>query len=287
MAGPAQRSPRYRGRVSPARDLLAVALLIIATVAGTLWLPATWFHENVVEREGFLVITEPLAEDPDFQRTMSDSAVEMILDDDRIPGWIQERLTPLAEEQAAQLTGTGVYATMWESTMAELHGALFTPGASDLDVDLGPVIDEILAPVEERLPVQVPRPDDTTVTLASIPDVPLLTRVSALTPWATWAGPAALALLALALVIAAHRRTMLTVAGLGGIVAGAGVWGLGANVETVVPDALDQAVLLGPIIRVFQGHFQTAMMPHGVIVLGAGALIAAVGLVLVGLHRRS
>ena len=46
----------------------------------------------------------------------------------------KERLTPLAG-QAAELTGTGVYA-MWEATMAELHGALFTPGPSDLDVDL-------------------------------------------------------------------------------------------------------------------------------------------------------
>ncbi|MGO1227298.1 MAG: hypothetical protein ACTMII_13105 [Brachybacterium sp.] len=273
--------------MSSARDLLAVVLLILAVVLGALWAPATWLHHNVVEREGFLAITDPLAEDPGFQRTLSDSAVEMLLGDDRIPGWIEESLTPLAEEQAAALTGTGVYATMWKATMVELHGALFSPGASDLDVDLGPVIDRILTPVEEKLPIEIPRPEDATITLASIPDIPLLTRVSAVTPWAYWAGPAALVLLALALLIASHRRAMLIMAGLGGILAGAGVWWLGEQVQAVVPDSIDQAPFVGPIVQVFEGHFQTAMMPQGVIMLGAGALVTAIGLVLVGLRRRS
>ena len=54
----------------------------------------------------------------------------------------------------------------------------------------------------------------------------------------------------------------------------------------MVPDSIDQAVFLGPIVQVFQDRFETAMMPQGVILLGAGALVTAVGLVLVGLHRR-
>ena len=273
--------------MSSARDVLALVLLLAATVLGAIWLPATWLHDNVVERDGFLAITEPLAADPTFQRTLSDTAVDTILDDDRIPGWIEERVTPLAQEQAADLSGTDTYATMWELTMSELHHALFTPGAADLDVDLGPAIDRILTPVEERLPLEIPRPQDATVTLATIPDVPLLTGLSAVTPWASWAGPAALVLLAAALVIAAHRRTMLALAGLGGIVAGAGVWGLGAQVETLVPDHVDQAPFLGPIVQVFEARFEAAMTPHGVILLGAGALVMSAGLVLVGLHRRS
>ena len=273
--------------VSSVRDLSAVALLLLAVVLGALWAPTTWLHHHVVEREGFLAITEPLAEDPDFQRTMSDSAVETLLGDERIPGWIEESLTPLAEEQAAALTGTGVYATLWNATMSELHGALFSPGASDLDVDLAPVIDRILTPVEEKLPIEIPRPEDATITLASIPDVPLLTRASAVTPWAQWTGPAALVLLALALLIASHRRALLIMAGLGGILAGAGVWWIGEQVEAVVPDSIDQAAFLGPVVQVFEGHFQAAMMPQGVIMLGAGALVTAAGLVLVGLHRRS
>ncbi|ASK66508.1 hypothetical protein CFK39_12590 [Brachybacterium avium] len=272
--------------MTTARDLLALALLLGATVLGALWLPATWIHDNVVAEDGFLAITVPLADDPEFQRMLSDSAVEEILGGDAVPGWIQEQLTPLAEEQAAELTGTDVYGTIWGASMAELHHALFTPGASGLDVDLAPAIDRILTPVEERLPIDIPRPEDTTITLATVPDLPLLTALSAVTPWAHWAGPAALALLLLALVLGAHRRTLLALAGLGGILAGAGVWWLAARIETVVPDAVDQVAFLGPIVQEFESRFQAAMLPQGVILLGAGALVAAAGVVLMGLHRR-
>ena len=68
-------------------------------------------------------------------------------------------------------------------------------------------------------------------------------------------------------------------AGLGGILAGAGVWWIGEQVEAVVPDSIDQTAFLGPVVQVFEGHFQAAMMPQGVIMLGAGALVTAAGLV--------
>src|SRR5699024_150689 len=160
------------------------------------------------------------------------------------------------------------------------------PGGSELEVDLAPAIDRILEPVEEQLPLEIPRPEDPTVTLATIPDVPLLTGLSAVTPWAQWAGPAALALLVLALLIGAHRRTLLALAGLGGILAGAGVWWLAARIETLVPDAVDQAVFLGPIVHEFESRFQAAMTPQGVILLGAGALVTAVGVVRRDLPQR-
>ena len=86
-----RRSRRYRVPVSSVRDVLAVALLCAATLLGALWLPATWIHDHVVERDGFLAVTAPLAEDPEFQRTLSDSAVETILEESRLPGWAQER----------------------------------------------------------------------------------------------------------------------------------------------------------------------------------------------------
>lgn len=268
------------------RDLLAVVLLLCATVLGALWLPGVWVHENVVDRDGFLAITVPLGDDPEFQRVLSDGAVDEILGDEKVPGWIQEQLTPLAEEQAAELTGTDVYGVLWEQSMTALHDALFTPGPSALEVDLEPVVERILTPVEKRLPFDIPRPEDTTITLATIPDVPLLTTLSDLAPWAHRAGPAALVLAVLALLIGVHRRILLVLAGIGGMLAGAGVWWLGARIESVVPDAVDQAVFLGPIVQEFEQRLQTAMTPHGAILLGVGALVTTVGVVAMGLTRR-
>lgn len=276
------------GRVSTARDLLAVVLLIAATVLASLWLPAVWFQAHVVDQDGFLAVTQPLADDPSFQRTLTDGAVEQILGDETMPDWIADPLEPVVQEQAAHATDTEVYATVWDAAMVELHGALFTPGSSDLEVDLEPVIETLLTSVEDQVPLlDIPRPDSAAVTIATVPDVPLLTHAAALDPWAQRAGPIALGLAVMALLIAGHRRVMLTVVGVGAMVAGLATWALAQRLDLLVPDRVDQSAFLGPIVREFEQRFTADVMPQGVILLGVGALVAAVGLVLGGLRRRS
>ena len=55
---------------------------------------------------------------------------------------------------------------------------------------------------------------------------------------------------------------ILAIAGIGGILAGAGVWWLAARVQDVVPDAVDRAVFLGPIVQEFEARFTAAMTPQ-------------------------
>ncbi|WP_114856520.1 hypothetical protein [Brachybacterium sp. YJGR34] len=274
--------------MSSARDLLAALLLTVAAVLGALWLPGVWLAQNVVDRDGFLAIAQPLAEDPEAQREVSDAAVEHLLDDDRIPGWAEERLTPVLQEQAPRITGTPAYATLWEQTMVELHDGLFTPGEQTLAVDLTPVIDDLLGAVEEQVPlVELPRPEEASVPVATVPDVALLNRLVQLAPWTHWAGPIAGVLVLLALLVAAHRRALLTLAGVAGIVAGGLLCLLAGNITTLVPASVDEADFLRPIVGAFEAQFTADLMPQGVIVLGVGALCAAAGMVMVGLHRRS
>lgn len=275
--------------MSSLRDLLSALLLIAATLLGALWLPAVWIERNVVDQDGFLAITQPLSSAATLQRSLTDSAVDEVLANDLVPGFLADRLSPLLQEQAPRLTGTEAYATVWDRAMVELHGALFTPGASPLDVDLLPLIDSLLTSAEDSLPLvdNLPRPDSATITMATIPDVPLLTHATILDPWAHRAGPIALALAVLALLVSAHRRVALTAAGLGAVLAGLATWLLTTRIEQIVPDAVDQAVFLGPIVQVFEERFATQVMPQAVILLGAGALVASVGLVLLGLRHRS
>ena len=287
--GDGREARRYRVLVSSLRDLLSVLLLTAATLLGALWLPGAWIERNVVDQEGFLAITQPLAEDATLQRSLTDSAVDEALDHELVPGFVSDRATPLLQEQASKVTGTEAYTEVWDRAMVELHGALFTPGASPLDVDLLPLIDSLLTGVEDTLPLidDLPRPWDASVTLASIPDVPLLHRATVLDPWAHRTGPIALGLAVLAVLVAGHRRLMLTLAGIGAVLAGLATWLLTTRIEGLVPDAVDQAVFLGPIVQVFEQRFAAEVMPQGVIMLGAGALVAAVGLVLIGLRRSS
>ena len=287
--GDGREARRYRVLVSSLRDLLSVLLLTAATLLGALWLPGAWIERNVVDQEGFLAITQPLAEDATLQRSLTDSAVDEALDHELVPGFVSDRATPLLQEQASKVTGTEAYTEVWDRAMVELHGALFTPGASPLDVDLLPLIDSLLTGVEDTLPLidDLPRPGEASVTLASIPDVPLLHRATVLDPWAHRTGPIALGLAVLAVLVAGHRRLMLTLAGIGAVLAGLATWLLTTRIEGLVPDAIDQAVFLGPIVQVFEQRFAAEVMPQGVIMLGAGALVAAAGLVLIGLRRSS
>lgn len=271
---------------SSLRDVVAVLLLLGSMVLGGLWLPAAWLQDHVVDREGFLAIAQPLGEDPDFQRTLSDQAVDLVLGDERVPGWIQERLTPLAEEQAARATGTAVYTDLWDATMVQVHEALFTPGASDVVVDLGPFVDDVLTGAEENLPIDLPRPDDASFTLVTIPDVPLVQRAAVLDPWGGRLGPIALALAVIAVLVGAHRRTLLLVAGLAGLGAGGIALLIATRIADIVPDAVDRAVFLGPIVQVFEQRMAADVAGQAVLLLGGGALVAALGLALMGLHRR-
>lgn len=276
--------------MSAVRDVIAVLLLLAAGVLGAFWIPATWVERNVVDETGFLAIVDPLAEDTHFQRTLTDDAVKQVLHDDQLPGWVSERVTPFLQDQAAKATDNDLYARLWRETMLQLHGALFEPGASKLQVDLDPVVEDIVSGAEQSLPFQLPfrlpRPKAGTLTLATIPDVPLLTRAAVLDPWAHRSGPIALVLAVAGLLVGAHRRGLLVFAGVITALGGGLVCLLAENIAAVVPDLLDRAVFIGPLIQVFEQRFATDTSPQGVVLMGAGVLVAAIGIGLLGLVRR-
>lgn len=269
------------------RDLLSVILLVGALLVGALWLPAAWLQHNVVDREGFLAITEPLGEDPAFQRTFTDGAVDHLMEDERVPGWLAEQATPYVQEQAADASGSDAYAQMWRETMGELHDALFAPGSSPLQVDLSPAVDGLIGSLEGHLPFDLPRTDgEISFTLATVPDLPLVHRLGVLDPWGDRLGPIAGAMALLAVLIAGHRRTMIALAGGAAVLAGVAGWMLADRIEEIVPDSLDQADFLGPIVQVLEQRFQADVGPQAIVLMGAGALVAALGLILMGVHRR-
>lgn len=286
-SGTARRAG-YRGAVSSARDLIAALLFVLGAVCGALWLPSMWLADNVVEQDGFLAITEPLSADTALQRELSDAAVTEILSDDRIPGWLADTLEPIAQDKAAELTRGAGYAEVWSATTSDLHTGLTTPGESTLEADVAPMVDELLTGIDEHLPLglTIPRPESVPVPLATVPDLPWMARVLVLAPHVEWLGIAAGVLLLLGLVVAAHRRAMLALAGVMVALAGGAVWLLTQRLEQLVPDAIDQADFIGPIVQVFETRMAADLVPQVVLLVGAGALLATIGLVAVGVGPR-
>lgn len=292
-AGPLRRPDipggrHYRVPMRSFRDVIAVVLLLAATVLGATWLPAVWVERNLVDQEGFLEITQPLADDPDFRADLADDAVDALLDHDAIPDWIAERIDPIAREQATRFTGTDLYATLWERTMIEVHESLFASGTRDVVVDLAPAVDSIITAVEDIVPiVDLESPETVPVTVATIPDLTILEKANLLDPWAGRLGWIALGCALLGIVVAAHRRTTLLAAGIGTLVAGAADWILSRRIEEIVPDSADQAAFLGPLLQVFEDRFTAEIGEQALILGGAGAgvIVTAILLLAAGPSR--
>lgn len=272
------------------RELLASVLLLAAAVLGVLWLPAAWIAEHVVDEDGFLALTQPLADDPDFRATLTDQAVDALLEKGHVPGWIAERVEPVAREQAQQLAATDASDEIWRAAMVEVHTAILTPGADDIVVDLAPAADALLARVEEAVPLlDLDAPASLPVTIAQMPASPLLEGAVRLAPWAGRIGAAALVCAVLALLVAGHRRAALIGAGVAAVLAGAAVWVLGAQITVLVPDRLDQAAFLGPLLQVLEARFTADLEPQALVMAGAGAgaiVLGAVALAVLPRRRR-
>lgn len=274
--------------MSALRQLAAGLLLVLAAVVGTAWLPGTWLQHNVVEREGFLAVAEPLGEDSSTQDALSDAAIDQVLGNGMIPDAARESVTPVAQEQAASFTTTSSYQQMWDTTMGSLHDGLFAQGDSPVEVDLSPAVDAIVDPIEDKLPfgLTLPRPDHPTVTLTTIPDLPVLRGAAQALPYASWALPAMIGLILLALLIASRRRSALLGAGIATLVAGGIGLLLAAGIGAIVPGSVDGSEFLGPIVQGFEARFSADIAPRATVMAGIGAVVIVIGAVLLGVDRR-
>ncbi|MFC0675860.1 hypothetical protein [Brachybacterium hainanense] len=271
--------------MSSLRDVLATVLLIAATVLGALWLPSIWVADNVVDQDGFLAITDPLSDDHEFQSSITDSAIEALLADDRIPEWLADRIEPLAKDQASRFAQTDAYAEIWRATMLDIHTGLLEPGPSEVVVDVAPAGAALLGWVEELIPLPgIEAPASLPITVATMPAVGALEKAAALAPWAGRLAVIALVLVAAALLVAAHRRAVLVGAGVGIIVAGAVALLLSWLIEPLIPDVLDRMDFVGPLLQVFEQQFSADLAPQGLILAGVGAAVVVAGILALALR---
>jgi hypothetical protein len=173
--------------------------------------------------------------------------------------------------------------------MVSLHAGLLEEGSTPLEVDLTPAGDDLLSTVEEKLPIDVsiPRPDDLTVTIATVPDIPVLRVAADVVPWTVWSGPLALLLAAAAIAISPSRLGTLGGVGVGAILV-AGVYAaLAWGIEVLVPDSLDQVSIVGPMVQGFEATLSADLLPQAAILGGTGALAVVVAVLLRAVLRRS
>ncbi|MCT2150736.1 hypothetical protein M3D48_08960 [Dermabacter vaginalis] len=150
------------------REIGAVLLVLISFVATTVSVPAAWVRDRIVDRDGFLSLTSPLAHDLDLQKDLANEAMNQVGAGLPIPAGLRSTVQDTILSQVGVVTETEAYGHMWTGTMGDMHDQL-TSGATTVTVhaDLTPVWDALLAPVQSILPFDLPDVGPTVVTLGT------------------------------------------------------------------------------------------------------------------------
>lgn len=269
------------------RDLLAVLLTLAAACALGLWAPARWTQDTLVDAQGFEAVARPLADDPRFQQQVADSAVDGVLDQVHLPRALRGALEPELRTQTSKLAGTPAFAAIWGTATRDLHAALLDPRGGRVQADLRPYVRELTDPVGRALGVtiDVPDSDRLRLDLLVIPPSPWAARVTAFGDAGRWLGWVGIGSAMLALVVARHRGVIAALLGVCVLVAGGMLLLASRSVGALVPDAVDGAPVLGPLVQAFERDLASQMVTPSTGLLAAGGLTLVVALVAIGVQR--
>lgn len=272
------------------RDLVAVLLALCAAVALALWAPATWTRDHLVDRDGFLEIARPLGANPQFQQDVSDAAVEGVLEQAKVPRPLAALIEPTIQDQAAKLTQSASFATIWSDSMGDLHTTLMDPAGGTVTADLNPYVDELVTPVGDLIgqDIDIPDADLLTLDIVTIPASPWPSRVTALASTAPWIGWAGIAAAVASLVLARRRGVIGAVLGAALLVAGGALLLGSQGIGMAIPGSIDDARIVGTLVQAFEARLGRDMVVPSVTLLGTGALalVAALGAMGVRSARR-
>lgn len=266
------------------RDLLAALLTLCAAVGLTLWAPAAWVRDTVVDREGFLQIARPLGAEETFQKDVSDAAVDGVLTQVNLPRPVVALIEPLLQDQAKHLTQSDAFAAISAGSMDDLHATILDPSGGTVRADLNPYVDELVEPVGDRIGrrIDIPEADALRLDIVTVPASPWPARAHALADASGWIGWASLACGIGALLVARRRGAIGVVLGallvVGGLVLMLGSQGIGA----AVPESVDQARIVGTLVRAYEMRLGRDMVVPSVALMGSGALALVVALVALG-----
>lgn len=268
------------------RDFCSVLLAIAAAVLLTLWAPSAWVQDTVVDTQGFLSVAEPLGSQQSFQDDVAATAVDGLLETVQIPTWAQSLVRPTLDSQAAALAHNQVFSTIWADSMGELHTTILDPAGGTVRADLNPYADNLVKPLGEKLGMTIDVPDTDLLTL-TIVDVPAsawpqrLVTFAGMHAWLPWAG---IACAVLAVLVAAHRGAMTFLMGLAVLIGGAALMLATQGVSALVPDAIEQARLVGALVGAFEKRLGIDMFVPSMALIGSGAAAMVAGLTVIGVQ---
>lgn len=147
--------------MSAVRTLLAFLLVLGATVVAPGALAARWVADDVQDRDAFVDLVAPLAEDPDLRVRLADATAAAVIArvQAQLGVRVPTRVGDLARSAARGVTTGPQFAPFWKQAAADLHRQVLEvldaePGSSarrgDIVIDVGPLLSQTLLLLSEQ-----------------------------------------------------------------------------------------------------------------------------------------
>lgn len=261
------------------RSLIAALAGLVAALAFAVALPFAWVAVTVADEDGFVSATSELASDQQFRSEIIDAVADGVVERAGVPDALAADARNLVESGATQIVEADGFLGVFDQVLRASHRATFADG-DRIVLDLTPVSTAIVDSIDERLPFELPAPDELAVSAGETDVAPLLTFVDESTDRALLA--AAVAVVAAVICLLAARRRSTALVGLG-IATAASVWLAGLVIRDQVPRLGDSGETLDPIGRRFQDLVQAQALESFdqwvVVAAGGAAGVALLGLV--------
>lgn len=270
------------------RTFVSAVALIIGVLLTAVAVPAIWIDRNVVQEDGFVELSGPLGQDADFQQRLAAAAVGTI-DTGAIPDALADVIRPVVEAAAGSLTALPGYPAAWEETLRKSHRLSFPDPASpqaeaeastSLTLDVAPLVALATEELARTTGLPLEAPEQTLINVGQPEHRQWIERASAYAPLGYSLAIGAGIALALALVAARRRWTVVFSAGVGALLLVA-LWTYGSQVarDAVVGTASGNEVadmFKDAFAAAASGSFQSWTAGAAV----AGGVLLAAGLVI-------
>lgn len=270
------------------RTFVSAVAVIIGLLLSAVAVPAIWLDRNVVQEEGFVELSAPLAKDSDFQQRLAAAAVGTI-DTSSVPDALMGLVQPVVEAAAGSLTGLPGYQAAWEETLRKSHRLSFadpaslpaeTDASSSLTLDVAPLVALATEELSRTSGLPLDAPEQTLINVGQPDQRQWIERLSAYAPMGYSLAIGAGIAFALALVSARRRWTVIFSAGVGALLL-AGLWTFGSQMarDAVVATASGNEVadmFKDAFVAAGSGSFQSWASGTAV----AGGVLLAAGVVI-------
>ena len=243
------------------RTFVSAVAVIIGLLLSAVALPAIWLDRNVVQEDGFVALSAPLARDADFQQRLAAAAVGTI-DTSSVPDALMGLVQPVVEAAAGSLTGLPGYQAAWEETLRKSHRLSFADPASlpaeadssSLTLDVAPLVALATEELSRTTGLPLDAPGQTLINVGEPDQRQWIERLSAYAPLGYSLAIGAGIAFALALVSARRRWTVIFSAGVGALLL-AGLWTFGSQ---LVRDAVVGTASGNEVADMFKDAFVVA-----------------------------